>query len=454
MKKRLRVLIIAVCVLVMMLGTTSNAYTNVIGKAGKGGANIRAKATTKSEVVASIGAYAEITLCGEVQGDDGKMWYFVYVDKNKTGYIRSDIITNTGVAAGGTTSDNAGTGTGKDDDNKNDGQSGGNTDTTPASKYKLSIVRVGTGTLEPEFSPDVFEYTLKVDENVEKISVYALLQNENKSSIPDDVNFRNLLPGANDRYIEVTGNDGSKTTYHFNVIRGEVIDTPDDPVTPPEDTNPPEDADDGDDAKDDKQEKPATNKDTTKKKVYLGGYKWLMIFMVLVIIALVMLVVYMALQMRDMREHIITLERERRRRKKKAMANKEGENGGAKAEESASNAKPPMVSIYDVPGVKPFDKPELDLSKNEKFGPKKDNVTVQTDNVATVKENPEVYHSIEIDDEIEDIQERDGIRINEPVRENSANDTAAEKAEWKPVNFLSPEEDNEIEFLDLDDDDK
>ncbi len=453
MRRRIKVLVIAVCVLVMMLGTTSMAYTNVIGKAGKGGANIRAKASTKSEIVASIGAYQEITLCGEVQGDDGKMWYFVYVDKNKTGYIRSDIITNTGVAAGGTTSDGAGSGgagSGGETTKPGDGQGDGS---TPATTYKLSIVRVGTGTLEPEFSPDVFEYTLKVDESVEKISVYALLQNENKSSIPDDVNFRNLVPGANDRYIEVTGTDGSKTTYHFNVIRGEIIDTPDEPVTPPADTETPEDTDNKDDAKDEEQKNPSATKDTNKKKVYLGGYKWLMIFMVLVIIALVMLVVYMALQMRDMRERIITLERERRRRKKKAAAHKISENDETKSGDDAQSSKPPMVSIYDVPGVKPFDKPELDLTKSEKFGPKKDNVTAPVETVETM-ETMETVHSIEIDDELEDIKERESVLLENQNALGTTDNGGAEKADWKPVNFLSPEDDSEIEFLDLDEDEK
>ena len=34
-------------------------------------------------------------------------WYFVFVDSKQTGYIRSDIVTNTGVPAGGETSDKA-----------------------------------------------------------------------------------------------------------------------------------------------------------------------------------------------------------------------------------------------------------------------------------------------------------------------------------------------------------
>ena len=56
-------------------------------------AKIRAEANTSSTVVSSVISGSTITIIDEVTGDDGSVWYQVYVDASTKGFIRSDLVT-------------------------------------------------------------------------------------------------------------------------------------------------------------------------------------------------------------------------------------------------------------------------------------------------------------------------------------------------------------------------
>ena len=69
------------------------------GKVTASAAKIRKDASTSSEAVGSAVNGQKFTINGEKTGSDGKVWYEVVYDGNKTGYIRSDLMEKTGDVA-------------------------------------------------------------------------------------------------------------------------------------------------------------------------------------------------------------------------------------------------------------------------------------------------------------------------------------------------------------------
>lgn len=65
-----------------------------------GSANIREKADASSEVVGSAARGNTVSIINEVQDSSGTLWYEVYVNANKTGYIRSDLVEKQGGNSG------------------------------------------------------------------------------------------------------------------------------------------------------------------------------------------------------------------------------------------------------------------------------------------------------------------------------------------------------------------
>ncbi len=55
-------------------------------------AAIRASADTKSEQIGSASQGKTVDIVGQTTGTDGKVWYQVYVDANKKGFIRGDLL--------------------------------------------------------------------------------------------------------------------------------------------------------------------------------------------------------------------------------------------------------------------------------------------------------------------------------------------------------------------------
>ncbi len=70
---------------------TGNAATK--GKVIANAAKVRAQANTTSDQVGSVPKDGEVVILEEVNGADGKVWYKVSFDGDKTGYIRSDLMT-------------------------------------------------------------------------------------------------------------------------------------------------------------------------------------------------------------------------------------------------------------------------------------------------------------------------------------------------------------------------
>ncbi len=81
---------------VMMVVIFAMCSLNVFAAEGKvtaSAAKIRKDASTSSEAVGSAINGQTFTITGEKAGSDGKVWYQITFDGNKTGYIRSDLMT-------------------------------------------------------------------------------------------------------------------------------------------------------------------------------------------------------------------------------------------------------------------------------------------------------------------------------------------------------------------------
>ena len=431
-KRRLVTMLLMICMLVFLFGMNVMAYTNVIGKAGSKGANIRASASTKSEIIGSVAGNTEVTICGEVQGSDGYTWYLVFLNGSKIGYMRSDAVTKTDKAAGGTT----------------EGEGGGSTiPSTPSqgSDCTLSIVRVGSGELVPEFSPDIYEYTLEVSATVNKVSVIAKTTDA-KATIPADVHFTDLQMGKNDKYIRVTGADGSTQDYHFLVIRGEVVD---EPVTDPVPDQIPEDQPATDTPADTQPQTTPQKTDTTVKST--GISKWIVFFLIIVIIILILVIVYMAIQMRDMKETIDALERERRRRKKKEQeAHKISAVGGSETDGSANKSSVMKKSILpQSPYPTEMKREPISVSQDYVKPISYDVKNEVEEEVMGIEKPEENNYGIEP----ESVPEKPVMRESYTAKESvSREETAGKDENWHAVNFLAPEDDMEFEFINLDED--
>lgn len=84
----------------------------------------------------------------------------------------------------------------------------------------LGSLAISPGTLSPEFSADVTEYTASVSGDVEKITVSAPA-NDGKASVSVE-GAENLQPGENKVVCTVTAEDGStRKAYTITVTRGE-----------------------------------------------------------------------------------------------------------------------------------------------------------------------------------------------------------------------------------------
>lgn len=80
----------AVLCMVVAMTITSNAVTK--GKVIANAAKVRAEANTNSAQVGSVQKDGIVVINEEVTGADGKVWYKVTFDTDKTGYIRSDLM--------------------------------------------------------------------------------------------------------------------------------------------------------------------------------------------------------------------------------------------------------------------------------------------------------------------------------------------------------------------------
>lgn len=99
--KRLLTVACAVFGAVLLAGTPmDSAWAQTTGVVSVGSAKVRKEASTGSEVVAGVAQGSVVTIVDEVKDSAGKTWYKVTVE-NKTGYIRSDLMSKSGGSSSG-----------------------------------------------------------------------------------------------------------------------------------------------------------------------------------------------------------------------------------------------------------------------------------------------------------------------------------------------------------------
>lgn len=103
--------------------------------------------------------------------------------------------------------------------NNPDSETGENGGAVQSSNAHLKSLSVDPGTLTPEFSPEVTNYTINVSEDVDTISVACSVE-ETTSNVIEAGGFKRLQPGSNSAHVTVQAADGSKLTYNFTINRG------------------------------------------------------------------------------------------------------------------------------------------------------------------------------------------------------------------------------------------
>lgn len=93
----------------------------------------------------------------------------------------------------------------------------------------LSNLTVSDGTMEPVFDKNTLDYQVDVEANIDKISVYPTLSDENATmqfifngKVVTSLDDLDLLIGKNTVKIIVSADDGSERTYTVDIYRGTV----------------------------------------------------------------------------------------------------------------------------------------------------------------------------------------------------------------------------------------
>lgn len=94
-------------------------------------------------------------------------------------------------------------------------------DENKSSNNKLKSLRVNPGTLEPAFSPNQKNYTVKVPEDTKNVQISAKAE-DNKAKVTVS-GGKNLQPGKNTAKVIVKAEDGSVNNYHITIQCGEEV---------------------------------------------------------------------------------------------------------------------------------------------------------------------------------------------------------------------------------------
>ena len=161
--------------------------------------NVRSSYSTSSSAIGSLKEGDSVTRTGKAtKAVNGITWSRVTYN-GKTAYVSSSYLT-----------------TEKPEDEKEDEKE----DKKSNNKDLKELTIEGDYTLTPEFSADITEYDLNVDEDVDSIEIKGVADDENaKVEISGN---DNLLMGINTVTIKVTSTDGTTKTYKINVIKGNV----------------------------------------------------------------------------------------------------------------------------------------------------------------------------------------------------------------------------------------
>lgn len=442
----------------------AQAYVNTVGIVKEGtGARIRLEASTSSTVLASVAGGSKVEICGKETGSDGYTWYKVYINGNTIGYIRSDLVTDTGEKTGGIADDNlqggsvggGGTGgntstatptpaddpgeggNGDEDQTGGDDQMGTQQPIPPAqsSNAALYACSVSEGTLMPAFSPEITQYTVFV--GADTTEIYASGTPESETAvISENYGFSKLVKGSNMAVITVQAEDGTRRSYLFTINRGEAS------------------------------EEIRYAVPGTVESMQTGGeegaskkgssHVGLLIFLVLVILVMAAVLVMMGLRIRDYRRDLygedaqefslreaIPLHRIFTRKKSTGKRSRtrdydqydeddeEEEDEDEEEDDEDSGSSYSSYSSYSV-------------SESASISP------VSTGSLAGVVRDWDRQDSYSQDSEEDEELDEDELEdITE--REATLNDRVNGKEVWKSVNFMTPSDDLEFEFLDLED---
>ena len=108
--KKIKWYLLLLCFSLVLLAESNSvascyAYTQTSGKVVTTSGKVRQEANTSSSVLASVKSGDTLTITDEVTGNDGNVWYQVFVNAQQKGYIRSDLVQKSGSSS--TTSANA-----------------------------------------------------------------------------------------------------------------------------------------------------------------------------------------------------------------------------------------------------------------------------------------------------------------------------------------------------------
>lgn len=473
---RAMLVLVATIFLSLTIGTVNSyAYENTIGIVKEGGARIRSASSTDSTVLASVVSGNELEICGIETGADGYTWYKVYVDRSTIGYIRSDLLTDTGEKTGGVTDNNVTGGTiggGADNDAQDAPQDNDATDVgqdtetpdepanpddttqeNPAPDQTVTTPQV-TGTflqsiglgsnvsITPAFSPEVTEYTIHVDENTTAITVFGVAAEG--ATVTENYGFNDLQRGSNMGVITVQGADGSTRSYYFTVNRGAAS-------AEIHYSEPPKA---GDEVTDVTVEEPKKE----KSKGVSGGW---IVFLVIMILAMAAVIVLMALRISNYKRELYGDDAEgfrikdllpennifqnlfAQRKNKKAYQSRSKQRVSRRVEEedeedAYEDDDEDEEFMYDIR------KSSEDAAQIQDPGMRYQQDEEDFDSLDDDEEMDDYEGLVDIDDEddeLEDIMERNATITD---HENG-------KEVWKSVNFMTPADDLEFEFIELED---
>lgn len=166
--------------------------------------NVRSSPSTSGSIIGSLSEGDSVTRTGIGDG-----WSRISYG-GQTAYVSSSYLTTTKPTS---TEDEKKT---EEDDKKNEDDN-----ENKSNAKELSSLTVEQYKLEPDFSPDITEYSLTVGRDVENLVIEAVASDE-KATVEITGN-NGLLLGENTVNIKVTAEDGTVRTYKINVTKVEEV---------------------------------------------------------------------------------------------------------------------------------------------------------------------------------------------------------------------------------------
>lgn len=166
--------------------------------------NVRSSPSTSGSIIGSLSEGDSVTRTGIGDG-----WSRISYG-GQTAYVSSSYITTTKPTS---TEDEKKT---EEDDKKNEDDN-----ENKSNAKELSSLTVEQYKLEPDFSPDITEYSLTVGRDVENLVIEAVASDENATV--EITGNNGLLLGENTVNIKVTAEDGTVRTYKINVTKVEEV---------------------------------------------------------------------------------------------------------------------------------------------------------------------------------------------------------------------------------------